>query len=272
MRFFVIISALFLMSSCGPGMNKILKSKDAAYKLKMADAFYAKKKYNKAQLIYEDILPYYKTTPQFQDIYYKYAYSAYYQHDYAMAENYFKTFMESFPNSPKFEEMEYMRAYNFYKQSPKPELDQSNTFKAIGAMQTFINTHPSSVRLPEANRILDELRSKLEIKDYKSAKLYYDMGYYRAAGVSFAALLENFPESQLADEYKMMSVKSYYLFAENSVIDKKTERFREVMDECKEFIDRFPESKYKADIEKYMAMSQSQIQKFSNNEQIKKAS
>lgn len=272
MRFFVIISVLFLMSSCGPGMNKILKSKDPAYKLKMADQFYAKKKYNKAQLIYEDILPYYKTTPQFQDIYYKYAYSAYYQKDYVMAENYFKTFMESFPSSPKFEEMEYMRAYSFWKQSPKAELDQSNTFKAKGAMQTFVNTHPNSVRLPEANRILDEIQKKLEIKDYKAAKLYYDMGYFRAAGVSFASLLENFPESQIADEYKMMSAKSYFLFAEGSVVDKKAERFGDVVEVCNEFIDRFPDSKYKEEVEKLSASAKTQIQKFTNNEQVKKAS
>ncbi|HEX7753780.1 MAG TPA: outer membrane protein assembly factor BamD [Niabella sp.] len=272
MRFFIILFSLFLLSSCGPGINKILKSKDPAYKLKMAEDFYAKKKYNKAQLVFDDILPYYKTTPQYQDIYYKYAYSAYYQKDYTMAENYFKTYLESFPNSPKYEEMEYMRAYIFYLQSPKPELDQSNTFKAIGAMQTFVNTHPSSVRLGEANRILDELQKKREIKDYKSAKLYYDMGYYRAAGVTFATLLDNFPESQSADEYKLMSVKSYFLFAEGSVMDKKAERYSDVVTACREFLDRFPDSKYKSDIEKYSELSTSQIQKLNHNEQIKKAS
>lgn len=272
MRFLVVIFMLFFLSSCGPGMNKILKSKDPAYKLKMAEDFYAKKKYGKAQQIIEDILPYYKTTPQYQDIYYKYAYAAYYQKDYTMAENYFKTFLESFPNSPKYEEMEYMRAYIFYLQSPKAELDQTNTNKAIGAMQTFINTHPNSVRLADANRILEELWKKKETKDFKSARLYYDMGYYRAAGVSFATLLENFPESGNADEYKLMSVKSYYLFAEGSVMNKKTERFTDVVTKCQEFFDRFPDSKYKADVEKYSELSNSQIQKLNNNEQVKKAS
>ena len=45
----------------------------------MAEQYFVKKKYNKAQVLYEDVMPYYKTRPEFQDIYYKYAYCAYYQ-------------------------------------------------------------------------------------------------------------------------------------------------------------------------------------------------
>lgn len=268
MRYFLyIFLALFLMG-CGPGINKILKSKDPAYKLKMADDFYAKKKYNKAQTIYEDIMPFYKTNPQYQDIYYKYAYSAYYQKDYTNAENLFKTFLESFPSSLRSEEVEYMRAYSFYKQSPKPELDQTNTIKAIGMMQTFINTHPGSVRNTEAGRIIEELRKKLEIKAYQGAKLYYDMGQFRAAGVSFSSLLDNYPDAALADQYKFMSVKSYFRFAELSIAEKKTERYEQVITECNEFIDRFPNSSYRKEIDNYLTLSKSEIQKFSN-EQIK---
>lgn len=271
MRFFVSILLVCFLASCGPGMNKILKSKDPAYKLKMADDFYAKKKYSKAQTIYEDIIPYYKTSPEFQNIYYKFAYSAYYQKDYTNAENLFKTFLESFPSSAKTEEIEYIRAYTLYLQSPKSELDQSNTMRAISMLQTFINTHPGSVRNAEANRLIDILRQKLETKEYKSAKLYYDMGQFRAAGVNFTTLLDNFPESASADAYKLMVVKSYYRFADLSVADKKVERFTDVVTECNDFIDRFPESKLRKEIENYISLSNQEIQKFKNNEQIKTA-
>jgi outer membrane protein assembly factor BamD len=184
------------------------------------------------------------------------------------AENLFKTFLEIFPNSPKSEEIDYMRAFSYYKQSPKPELDQTNTIKAIGMMQTFINTHPGSARNKEASEIIDICRGKLEIKDYKSAQLYYDMGQFRAAGVAFAALLNSYPESAQGDEYKLMIIKSYYRYAELSVEDKKPERFEHVIDECQDFVDRFPESKLRKDAEDYRNLSQSQIKKLSN-EQVK---
>ena len=269
MRIFVIIFFALSLVSCGPGMNKILKSKDPAYKLKMAEKFFAGKKYGKAATIFEDIKPFYTSTPQYEDILYKWTYAIYNQKDYLNAENLFKTFVESYPNSPRTEEMEYMRAYTNYKLAPKPELDPSNNIKAIGMFQTFVVTHPGSVRVAESNRIIDELRNRLETKEYKGAKLYYDMGQFRAAGVAFTSLMDNFPESPLADEYQYMVVKSYYRFAELSVAEKKVERYQDVLTECNEFFDRFPESKWRKEIDNYMNISNSEIQKFSNNEQIK---
>ncbi|HWR32989.1 MAG TPA: outer membrane protein assembly factor BamD, partial [Chitinophagaceae bacterium] len=214
MKLTLILFAFLFLASCHGGkhtasnnsgkkksISRILKNPDPAYKLRIAEQYFAKKKYNRAQIIYEDVIPYYKTDKVFEDIYYKYSYCAYYQHDYLNAENLFKNFMEIFPNSARAEEADYMRAYCFYKQSPKAELDQTNTIRAVGMMQTFINTHPGSARIKEANLIIDECRTKLETKDRKSAQLYFDLGHFRAAGVAFTALLDNYPESLLADEY-----------------------------------------------------------------------
>jgi outer membrane protein assembly factor BamD len=145
-----------------------------------------------------------------------------------------------------------MRAYTYYKQSPKAELDQTNTVKAIGLMQIFINTHPGSTRNKEAYEIIERLRAKIELKDYRSAQLYFDLSQYRAAGVSFTALLNEFPESAKADEYKLMIIKSYYRYAEMSIEEKKAERFEQVVTECNEFIDRFPESKLSKEVERFL--------------------
>lgn len=249
-------------------MTKILKNPDAAYKLRMAEQYYVKKKYTKAQVIYEDVMPYYKGDKAFEDIYYKYAYCAFYLQDYMNAENLFKSFLEIFPNSTKAEEIDYMRAFSFYKQSPKPELDQTNTVRSMGMMQVFINTHPGSARIKEANEIIDICRAKLEVKDYKSAILYYDLGQFRAAGVSFTTLLDSYPESAKADEYKLWIIKSYYRFAELSVEEKKVERYEQVISECNAFTDRFPESKLKKDADEFLKLSQSNIKSL-NNEQVK---
>jgi outer membrane protein assembly factor BamD len=281
MKYCWIIVLGLVLGSCGgsksavkkPGsgkksITKILKNPDQEYKLRMAEQYFAKKKYNRAQLIYEDIMPYYKVEKEFEDIYYKYGYCAYYQADYLNADNIFKTFLELYPNSPKTEEVDYMRAYCYYRQSPKPELDQTNTIKTMGMMQTFINTHPGSARNKEAYEIIETCRQKLEIKDYKSAKLYYDMNQFRAAGVAFSTLLNSFPESEKADEYKLMIIKSYFRFAEMSIEEKKTERFEQVINECNEFTDRFPDSKLKKEVDEYLNLSQKNL-KNTTNEQVK---
>jgi len=277
---FILIVALVL-ASCGnskhvaqkptskkKGISKILKNPDYAYKLRMAEQFFATKKYIKAQQVYEDVMPFYKVEKEFEDIYYKYAYCAYYLQDYMNAESLFKSYLQIFPNSAKAEEVDYMRAYCYYKQSPKPELDQTNTIKTIGLMQIFINTHPGSARIKEANDIIDICRGKLETKDRQSAQLYYDLGQFRAAGVAFTALLNTFPESLKADEYQLMIIKSYYRFAELSIEEKKVERYEDVISECNEFTDRFPDSKLKKEAEEFLNLSQNNIKKL-NNEQIK---
>jgi len=268
---FILIFSAVLLGGCAGGkknINKILKSTDPEYKLRMAEQFYVKKKYSKAQVLYEDIMPYYRHLQGFEDIYYKYAYCAYYQQDYLNAENLFKTFLELFPNSTKADELDYMRAYTYYKQSPKAELDQTDTEKAIGLFQIFINTHPGSARNKEAYEIVEKLRAKLEVKAYKAAQLYYDLGQFRAAGVTFTNVLNTFPESSKADEYKLMIIRSYFRYAELSIEEKKVERFEQVVTECNEFIDRFPESKLSKEVERFLNQSNNNL-KILNNEQVK---
>lgn len=264
MKFPAVLFLTFFLLSCGQTITKVLKNSDPQYKLRMAEQYYAKKKYSLAQQVYEDIMPYFRGSPEFEDIYYKYAYTAYYQKDYMNAENLFKNYLELYPNSTKAEEIDYMRAYTFYKRSPKAQLDQTNTMKAIGLMQTFINTHPGSARNKEANDIIDDLRRKLEVKDYKSAQLYFDLGQFRAAGVAFNTVLDTYPESDKAEDYKLAAIKSYYRFAELSVEEKKAERFQKVIDECNDFNSRFPQSNLKGEVEKINEQSRNNFKLYSN--------
>jgi len=264
----LLLLVILSFASCSKFV-KVQKSKDYDYKLRMAEKYYLKKDYNHAQQLYEELFPIYKGDPKFEDIFYKYAYCSFYLKDWMQAENLFKQFVEVFPTSAKAEEMEYMRAYTYYSQSPKAELDQTNTTKAMGLMQTFINTHPGSPRIKEATEIIDKFRGKLEAKQYKGAELYFNMGHYRAAAISFASLMNEFPDSEKSEEYKYQVIKSYYLYATNSIEEKKGERFEQVVTECNDFLDRFPESTLKPEVEKFLSLSQNNL-KDTQHEQITK--
>ena len=269
----VFLAGLVLIAtveSCNK-FSKVLKSKDFDYKLTMADKYYTDKKYKNAQQLYEELFPVFKGTQKFEELYYKYAYCFYYQKQYRDAENLFKGFLEVFPNSPHAEEVDYMHAYSFYKQSPKVELEQVNTAKAMGMMQTFINTHPGSSRIKEATMIIDKSREKLEMKEHRAAVLYYNLGQYRAAALAFSALMNNYPESMKGEEYKLLVIKSYYKFAKLSYADKLVERFEKVITESHDFADRFPESKLLKEAESYSNLSQNNIKEI-NNEQATSSS
>jgi outer membrane protein assembly factor BamD len=264
--FIGLVLTAFLLSSCGK-YAKVEKSKDVEYKLKMADEYYAKKKYRYAQELYESLFPAYKGTDKFEDLYYKYAYCFFYQRLYRDAENMYKGYIEVFPNSSRAEEMDYMRAYCYYKQSPKLELEQVNTLKAMNMMQTFINTHPGSPRIDDATAIIDESRVKMEQKEFRAAQLYYDLERYRAAALAFGNLLNKYPESPKGEEYKVMTVRAYFKFAQMSYRDKQLERYDKVVKEFEDFSERYPESKFLKEVEQYNNLSKIQIKEI-QNEQI----
>jgi outer membrane protein assembly factor BamD len=266
--FITAVVFLLVLSSCNNKFNKVMKSKDTDYQLKMADQYFEAKQYRNAQQLYEELYPVYKGTPKFEELYYKDAYCFFYMKNYRDAENFFKGFLEVFPNSPKAEEVDFMHALCFYKQSPKLELEQVNTAKSVGVMQTFINTHPGSSRIAEATEIIDKCRAKLEIKELRGADLYYKVGQYRAAAISYNTLLDNYPESPSADMYKLQAIKSFYKFASLSYTDKQIERFEKVVAEYDDFSDRFPESKYIKEAQEYSNLSKNNI-KAIQNEQTK---
>ncbi|TAE60760.1 MAG: hypothetical protein EAY68_10145 [Bacteroidetes bacterium] len=64
--------ALFT-TACSNNFNKILKSKDNELRYKAAEKFYAEKKYEKAQILYDDLFPANKGTARFEDMYYEFA-------------------------------------------------------------------------------------------------------------------------------------------------------------------------------------------------------
>lgn len=266
---FLPVIAFFLLS-CNNQLEKVMKSKDNEYKYKMAEQYYAKGKYGNAQQLFEELFPYIKGTSRFEDMYYKYAYTTYYQGDYQNAENLFKSFVETFPNSTKAEDAEYMRAYAFYKQSPRIEMDQTNTQKAISLMQVFINQHPNSAKAKEASKIIDEGRKKLEEKEFRAAQLYYNLGFYRAAAVAYSTLMENYPDSERSEEYKLSIIKAYYKFAQMSIMERQQERFEKVLTEVEDFNDRFPESKLAAEANNFKTLSSNNIKNL-KDEQAKKA-
>ena len=262
----ILLVTSFVFASCTSDFGKILKSKDYEYQLKKADEYFYKKKYNQAEQLYVELFPIFKGTQKFEDLYYKYAYCSYFQKNYEDAENLFKGFLEVFPTSPKEEEIAYMHAYAYYLQSPKIELEQTNTSKAIGMMQTFINTHTGSSRLKSAFDIIDKSRAKLELKEYKAAELYYKLQQYRAAGIAFTNLLNNYPESTKGDEYKLMSIKSFYQFAKLSILEKQIERYEKVVSEFNDFTDRYPESKLLKDAQEYNNLSLNHIKELQNEQ------
>jgi outer membrane protein assembly factor BamD len=239
---FLGISFLFLLSSCK--FQKVLKKGTVDEKYDMAIARYEAKDYARALQLFDQLSGAMRATEKAQKMAYMYAYCYYNQNDYTLGSYYFKRYSTSYPNSPEAEECLFMSAYCNYLNSPEYSLDQSTTYEALKDLQLFTNTYPKSNRVSECNDLMDQLRYKLELKDYRIAKMYYRMEDYAAANQSFNNIMKDFPDSPHKEEIMFLLVKSSFHFARESILEKQKERQIKVLAAYNEFASVYPQSKF----------------------------
>ena len=256
---------LALLSSCGD-FEKIRKSSDVNYKLTKANEYFEKKDYAHAHELYTELMPIMKSTRNYEALFYKYAYTFYYQKDYIEASYYFKNFTEYFPTSKDAEECEFMSAVCLYKYAPKFSLDQTNTIKALEALQSYVNKFPQSKNLTQANEYIDNSRKKLETKEADAAHLYYNISQYKAATVAYKSVMRNYPDSPNSDLYDFMMMKSMFKYAQLSYPTKREERYVTTISLYKEFKDTYPHSKYTQEADNIYAAADNNIKKIRNEQ------
>ncbi|MGV3685840.1 MAG: outer membrane protein assembly factor BamD [Daejeonella sp.] len=255
----ILLVIIITIAGCKSKYEKLRASNDTARKYREAIKFYENKNYNKALPLFDDLVTKYRGTAEAEDLSYYYAYTHYKLKDYTTARYHFKTFADTYASSPKAEECRFMAAYCFYLESPTYSLDQDNTLKAMDALQLFINLHPKSERVPEASKLIANLRAKLEQKSYENAKLFLDIGDYKSAVIAFRNSERDFPDTKYAEEMEFLTVKAQALYAGASLELKQEERYNEAIQLANEFAVNYPSSKYLKEIEQIKKNSEKAI-------------
>lgn len=247
--------AILLFTSSCETPEKVLKSNDLVYKKNKAIFWYNKKEYFKCIPIFEELIGLMKGRESTEDLYYMYSYANYKQGDYMISAYHFKNFYDLYPNSQYSEECLYMHAKSFQMLSPKPELDQTYTYKALESYELFLNMYSDSKFLKECNEAVEKLRKKLEKKALNAADLYYKTSNYKAAATSYENILRDFPDINEGEKVTFMIVKARYKYAQNSIPARKSERFNNVVKSFNTFKYKFSGSKLLKEAEGYAAQS-----------------
>lgn len=246
---FVCLWLVSLMLFSCSKFEKIRKGTNANDKYKAAVKYYQKEDYSKAGLLFEEIIPIISGTKEAELAQFYFAYCHYHQNDLVLSAYHFKKFYETFSRSELAEEAMYMYSYSLYEDSPAYNLDQTNTYTAIEAMQNFVNTHPASKYKDKCNEIISKLRAKLERKAYENAELYSKTDNYKAAVVAFENFQRNYPDSDYNEKAAYFKLVNAYNLAKASTEDKKKQRYQETITQYESFIDRYNASKYLRDAE-----------------------
>lgn len=240
---FVLLVSVFAFSACSK-FNKIRKEKDPLKKYEAAITYYEKKHYDKTLILLEEIEPLLRGKKEAEKAQLLTAQAYYKTKQYEMASYSFKKFYETYPRSEWAEEALYMHAYSLYNQSPESELDQKPTLEAIQSIQVYLNAYPQSKRIEEANNIIKELRSKLELKAYQNALVFYKNSNYKAAIQTITNFEKDYPDSDFMEEVMYKKLETSYNLARQSIASKQVTRLAETMVIYDEYKYKFPESKY----------------------------
>ena len=246
------IASMLLFGSCG-SFNKVMKSNDLEEKYTAALAYYKKKDYYKASQLLDELLIAFKADARFQDVYFYYAYSKFGNGETLLASYHFKNFYESFPTSERAEEALYMHVYCDYLEAYPHYLDPTGTKMAMDNIQLFINIFPTSKYIPECNKYIDDLRSRLRKKSLESAKLYMKMMDYQGAMMAFNNTIKDYPELENKDQIEATLVRCQYLLATNSVDSKKEERLKQIPGMVRKFEKQYGRNnKYYSEVQGYL--------------------
>lgn len=253
---YLLLSVTVLYSSCAQEFNRVFKTDNVMYKYEYAKEAILSGKYIRAITLLEPVITLQKGTKYAEESLFLLGLSYFHNKDYELAAQTFKKYSETYPRGTFIEMAFFYVGESLFMSTPEPRLDQSETIAAIAAFQAYLDVFPSAKYKKTAQQRLFELQDKLVKKEYYSAKLYYDLGTYfgncttggnnyEACIITAQNAIKTYPYTTLRESFALLIIKSKFELAEQSVEEKKVERFRDAEDECYAFINEFPDSKNK---------------------------
>lgn len=254
---------VLLMSSCGE-YTRVQKSTDVMEKYSYAKKYYNTQKYSRAASLLEEVVPYLRGTTHGEEAIYLQAQTYYQLKDFTAAQKAYQQYYTDYPNSEYTELARFYSGFGLAQNLPDPRLDQERTYNAIKELQLFLDYYPQSEKAPEAKQLLFDMQDNLAKKALLNVELYYNLGNYlfnnyESAIITARNAMKTYPYSKYKVDMHYLVVASLYEIARNSIESKQQGRLRNLRDEYYNFINEFPDSKYKKDVDGYLAYANKHI-------------
>ncbi len=233
-----LTGSAILLASCSSTQELVIQG--AAETFHHGMQLLHKKDYVDAKNTFDIVVKQYPASAYADSAQYYLAESYYDMKEYITAAFEFGNLYHNYPSSKLTPDARFKIAQCYAAQSPRVQLDQSNSTKAINAFQSFIDYYPDSPLAEKAAAEITKLRDKLAQKDYEIAGLYVEMGYYRAATVYYNVVLEKYHDSSVADKAAIGKVKVLI----------KRHKEKEAREALQNFYASFPKSSVKTEANK----------------------
>ncbi len=226
---YLLIFFLFLGCSKKVIIEKISPEED----FKKAYSYFEKKNYKEAINHFQAFFNLYYGNQYIDDAQFYIGESYYRMKDYENAITEFNILINNFPGSD-FLELAYLRkAQALEKLAPLLQRDQDITRKAIEAYDFFILRFPESDSINVAKEGKERLVTRLNLKEFEIARLYYKMGKYNSAIIYLNEIIAK--ENELKDKALLLLGDCYVKLKEK---EKAKEAFLSVSEEYKKEVEK----------------------------------
>ena len=233
------------------GVQRLVKSADPDLIYSEGLKYYNREKWKQAGDLMDAAAAYFVGNIQEDSILYFAARCKFKQRDYSGATVELDDFRRKFGRSVFIEDAEAMLSMCHYYLAPDPTRDQTITGQAIVAFSEFIERYPDSRRTETFSNLIVELTERLKTKAYLNAYTYYKIQRYKSAIVALRNALKTYPDTPYREKILYLITVSNRQVAHNSIEEKKGERYLKVLDSYYSFINEFPESKHRKELERY---------------------
>jgi len=116
----------------------------------------------------------------------------------------YNQFLQLHPNHEEGDYAEFRMAEAFFKDAPgdfvlfppASEKDQRQMERAATALEAFVEKHPKSRYLPEAQKLLAQAKGRLADREWYVGEFYYKRRRWAGAAGRFEALVDKYPGSR----------------------------------------------------------------------------
>ena len=209
MRPLLICISIFL-SSCGisnPFDDNI------PYKTRFDDglAFFEEEKYVKSSQQFNIIVERASHTDLGDDALFFLAESYFLNEDYDLALIEFEKLVSRMGFSPYIEKSRWRICETLMLLSPNFYHDQDSSLKAITQIQEFLDDFPNSEYSKDADKLINELRTRLAEKNMETGKLYIKLKAYDSAMTSYEVVVNEYYDTKFFNDANMEIIRCLIL-------------------------------------------------------------
>jgi len=245
----LLIIAVAFLAACGGNFRKQDLGPDEYFE-------FAKNKFDNGDYVesitdFTVIVLKFSGNPVVDDAQYYLAESHFKEGEYIIAVAEYNKLLSDYPQSEYRVLAQFKSGMAFYELSPRPELDQEYTRRAIRSFQEFVEENAGHELTPKAEGYISELRGKLAFKKMTGGETYRKKGEYEAAIIYYDLVITEYFDSAPAGD--AMYWKGHCQL--------KTKQYEEAQTTLSLFLEKYPEHKNISKAKKMIEQAHDNLQK-----------